>query len=56
MGGSSREMKDDAEEVVFYMSRCEATRGRPVFDIPGFCIFGGSFNLGKPFLFLASYC
>ena len=25
-------------------------------DIPGFWIFGGSFNLGKPFLFLASGC
>jgi hypothetical protein len=56
LGGSSSETKDDAEEVVFYMSRCEATRARPVLDIPGFCIFGGSFNLGKPFLVLASCC
>ena len=23
---------------MFYMSRCEATRARPVLDIPGFCI------------------
>ena len=35
------------------MFYCEA---RPVLDIPGFWIFGGSFNLGKPILFLASCC
>ena len=38
------------------MFYCEATRARPVLDIPGFWIFGGSFNLAKPFLVLASCC
>jgi hypothetical protein len=61
LGGSSRETKEDCEEVVLSPPRYEATKGSPVLFIPGFYIFGGSLPLPSPmvagpFFPLASCC